>query len=216
MASFKYKNMQQFVKQTIHPYIVNVVLLIKDVFRHITRLDKRIDSTNTYIETKVEPRIDVHDRIVGLDKLAKKDNKGNLILDENGNVQLVDNFKDSTSNHETRIQDLEELIGIDYIDPLNFTAATDNHEKRLDGHDKDIANLQTRATAAETKLDEHGVDIASNETRIIALEKSSDTHIANTKNPHSTRYMNLVDVYVSTLPPGNNTTYDVWDQVLPN
>ena len=214
MASFKYKNMQQFVKQTIHPYIVNVVLLIKDTFKHITRLDKKIDDTNTYIETKVEPRISVHDKIVGLDKVAKKDNKGNLILDENGNVQLADDFVDGTSNHETRIDELEKLIGIDYIDPLNFDATTMNHEKRLDGHDSDITDLKSRMKDAEDDIDLHGVNLANHNDRINNLETSSSNHQGDTKNPHRTRYMNLVDVYVSTLPPGNNTSYDVWDQVI--
>lgn len=214
MASFKYKNMQQFVKQTIHPYIVNVVLLIKDMFKHVSRLDKRIDDTETYIETKVEPRIDVHDRIVGLTELAKKDNKGNFILDENGNVQLADNFKDGTTNHEVRLQDLEELIGINYIDPLNFSAATDNHEKRLDGHDKDVSDLKARVSTNEANIDSHGVTLANHNTEINNLKNNANSHISNTSNPHGTKYMQLKDVYVSTLPPGSNTSYDVWDQVL--
>lgn len=214
MASFKYKNMQQFVKQTIHPYIVNVVLLIKDVFRHITRLDKKIDATNTYIETKVEPRIDIHDRIAGLPELAKKDSNGNFILDKNGNIQLNDKFRDSTDNHETRLQDLEELIGIDHIDPLNFNAATENHETRLDSHDTEIANLKGRMTIAETDIDNHGVVLAEHGNRIVELENDSNAHINDKNNPHSTKYMQLKDVYVSTLPPGSNTNYDVWDQVL--
>lgn len=214
MASFKYKNMQQFVKQTIHPYIVNVVLLIKDAFKHITRLDKEIADTNTYITTKVEPRISVHDDIVGLPELAKKDANGNYILDENGNIQLNDNFKYKNDNHETRLQDLETIIGKDFVALSKFNDSTDNHETRLDGHDSALASLEADVSRIDKNLATHAEAIGDNKSRIAALESSSNSHVKNKNNPHNTKYTNLSDVYISTLPPSSNTTYDVWDQLL--
>ena len=214
MPSFKYKNMQQFVKQTIHPYIVNVVLLIKDAFKHITRLDKRIDDTNEYIKDEVEPRIDVHDKIVGFDQLVLKDSNGQIVRDDNGNIQLIDGWDDSTSNHETRIDKLETIVGRDYVIWSEFDQAEGNHHTMLNSHQKDIEELEKNLASTITRLTKDEVHIGNNASAITALQNSSNTHIGDKENPHNTKYTKLTDVYISTLPPGNNTTYDVWDQVL--
>lgn len=214
MPSFKYKNMQQFVKQTIHPYIVNVVLLIKDAFKHITRLDKRIDDTNEYIKDEVEPRIDVHDKIVGFDQLVLKDSNGQIVRDEDGNIQLINGWDDSTSNHETRLDKLETIVGRDYVIWSEFDKAEDNHHTMLKSHQKDIKALEKNLDSTITRLTKDEGYIKSNSDAIKTLQTSANNHIGNKDNPHNTKYTNLSDVYISTLPPGNNTTYDVWDQVL--
>ena len=57
MASFKYKNMQKFVKQSLMPFIVNTVLLIKDAIQNIYDLDKKLDQSTTKLTDDLNAHI---------------------------------------------------------------------------------------------------------------------------------------------------------------
>ena len=132
MSSFKYKNMQRFVRNVIHPFIINLrdmlnayykklcdmlAALEAKVDREIARVDKRIDDLTQYVKdeiirvegliTKLRSDMNAADTALGkrIDALdTKVDNNYNDLLSRINNV--ITAYKAADANLQTQIDSL--------------------------------------------------------------------------------------------------------------
>ena len=194
MASFKYKNMQQFVKQTIHPYVVNIVLLIKDAFKHISKLEadvadiyNKLNEANDKIETNKSE----------IDKLKTSTKSTTDGLEKR--LKTVEDWKtgEATTKNTTELASLKS----DLESEKKAQKATSD---KLDKHMKN-----------EVKYDgttNNGYSITSNSN----VYSTKDSTKEDATNVHKTKYKDLKGVYISALPPNQSDGVDgdVWEQYL--
>jgi hypothetical protein len=217
MSSFKYKNMQQFVKQTLYPYVVNLTLLIKDLFKRLTDLENKLA---TDVNTKLEG---LHSQINSNDTDIA--NLQTQIVSNDADIINLQNQIDSNDDDIIEIQtNIEQIYGVPYTSITTSTMLlTPNEltEKIASIYGVDPDKLETssiptytyKGTKKPATLGNISTDLV-NHANSVATPTTASGKVGT--NPHNVAYMSLVDWTYGTNPPDNklSSAVKVYDQIL--
>ena len=218
MSSFKYKNMQQFVKQTLYPYVVNLTLLIKDLFNRVANLE---NSLGTDIDDQFKA---LQDQITSNDTdIASLQNQ---ILSNDSDIS---NLQDQIASNDSVIDDIQtniaQIYGVDYnnitastmlLTPNELTAKVASIYG-VTSAKLESANLPSYKIGSTTKTATPGNISTDLVAHVNSVAKSTTAATVNGTNPHHVTYMSLEDWTYGTLPPDEVTlksNIKVYDQIL--
>ena len=217
MSSFKYKNMQQFVKQTLYPYVVNLTLLIKDLFNRVANLENTLGTDVNNGLKELQDQITSNDSdIAGLQT---------QILSNDSDISSLQTQITSNDSDISKIQtNVSQIYGVSYNDITASTMLLTPNELTakvasiygVTSAKLESSNLPTYKIGSTTKTATPGNISADLVAHINSVAVSTTTSKSSGTNPHHVTYMSLEDWTYGTNPPDSTlaSTVKVYDQLL--
>ena len=218
MSSFKYKNMQQFVKQTLYPYVVNITLLIKDIFKRLTDIENSIATDISNSIKNLQKQITDNDSdIVNLQK--------QIISNDSDIIDLQEQIGSNDTDIALLQTNVTQIYGTkNYTDITSSTMLLTPNElttKVAAIYGTTDAKLETtnlptytlNKTTKNATLGNISTDLVAHINSVAVSATEAKT---TGSNPHNVAYMSLVDWTYGTLEPDDTLSdkIKVYDQIL--
>lgn len=217
MSSFKYKNMQQFVKQTLYPYVVNLTLLIKDIFKRLSELENTLSTDISNGLEGLQKQISNNDADIASLQTQITNNDSDI-------SSLQSQIKSNDSDISTIQTNVAQIYGVNYSSITSSTMLLTPNElatKIANIYGTTASNLEATNLPTYTyKGTKKNATLGNISTDLVNHANSVATPITKSgavgTNPHNVAYMSLVDWTYGTNPPDSNlnAAVKVYDQLL--